>query len=65
MVVINQAMAKRVFGRANPVGRRIRYDVGPMKSADAEVVGVVEDAVYRSLREGGEATLYVALRQQP
>jgi predicted lysophospholipase L1 biosynthesis ABC-type transport system permease subunit len=36
-----------------------------MKAADAEVVGVVEDAVYRSLREGGEATLYVALRQQP
>jgi predicted permease len=65
VVVINQAMAKRVFGRASAVGRRIRYDVGPMKSADAEVVGVVEDAVYRSLREGGEATLYVALRQQP
>ncbi|HEX8209122.1 MAG TPA: ABC transporter permease [Longimicrobium sp.] len=64
VAVINQAMARRIFGAAQPVGRRIRYSAGPMEPIEVEVVGVVEDAVYRSLRDGGEATMYLPAGQQ-
>ena len=65
VAVINESLAKRFFGGASAVGRQLQYDGGPAGDFDVQVVGVVEDAVYRSLRDGGEATLYVALRQQP
>ncbi|HEY0152644.1 MAG TPA: ABC transporter permease [Longimicrobium sp.] len=64
VAVINESLAKRFFGGTSAVGRQLKYD-GPGGGLDVQVVGVVEDAVYRSLREGGEATLYVAIRQQP
>ncbi len=64
VAVINESLAKRFFGRGAVVGQRLRYE-NRFGDFEVEVVGVVEDAVYRSLREGGEATLYVALRQQP
>ncbi|HEX8674908.1 MAG TPA: ABC transporter permease [Longimicrobium sp.] len=64
VAVINESMARRYFGAAQPVGRRIQYESGPMKPIDVEVVGVVEDAVYRSLRDGAEATMYLAAGQQ-
>jgi predicted permease len=64
VAVINESLAKRFFGGTSAVGRQLKYD-GPGGGLDVQVVGVVEDAVYRSLREGGEATLYVAVRQQP
>ena len=44
------------FGGASPVGRTVR--VGLLSGmTNVEIVGVVEDAVYRSMRESGDATL--------
>jgi predicted permease len=48
--VINQAMARRYFGDANPLGRRFGYDSQPDKF-QFEIVGVVKDVRYVSLRE--------------
>jgi predicted permease len=64
VAVINESMARSYFGAAQAVGRRIRYDAGPGQATEVEVVGVVEDAVYRSLRDGREATMYLAAGQQ-
>jgi len=64
VAMINESLAKRIFGGTSAVGRQLKYD-GPGGDTDVQVVGVVEDAVYQSLRDGGEATLYVAVRQQP
>jgi putative ABC transport system permease protein len=49
VAIINESMARQFFGGENPLGRRIRhsYDSG----LNMEVVGVVKDTKYRSLRE--------------
>ena len=48
--VINQAMARRYFGDANPIGRRFGNYSQPDKFR-FEIVGVVKDVRYVSLRE--------------
>jgi len=47
--VINQAMARRYFGDASPIGRRFGYISQPGKFG-YEIVGVVKDVRYVSLR---------------
>jgi predicted permease len=58
--VINQSFARRFFPNSNPIGKRVR-DTYPGNPADAEVVGVVADVRYRSLREKSVERLYVPL----
>ncbi len=45
-VVVNETMAKRLAGNGEAVGRWIRVE-----GVDREVIGVVEDGKYRSLRD--------------
>ncbi len=47
VVVLNQAMARRLFGAQNPVGHTLRFHDDP----PASVVGVVSDSKYFSLGE--------------
>lgn len=61
--VINRRLARQTFGTEDALGRRL-FD--PENEARPyEVVGVVADAHYRSLRDDAPATLYVSARQQP
>jgi predicted permease len=57
VAVINQAFAKRYFPNGNPLGKRVSdtYSANP---ASAEIVGVVADAKYNSLREKTPTRLY-------
>jgi predicted permease len=55
--VVNQAFAQRFFPNANPIGKRVR-DTYPGNPADLQIVGVVADAKYNSLREKGVERLY-------
>ncbi len=51
-VLVNKAFVKRFFPNADPVGRR--FGVGAVDTVvtpDYEIIGVVSDAKYRSLRE--------------
>ena len=62
VAIVNQSMAKRFFGGANPVGRIFRTDdvkVGP----PIEVVGMVADTKYNSLRKDFEPVVYVPVTQ--
>jgi predicted permease len=59
--VINQAMARRYFGEANPVGRTFYFRNRP--SERYEIIGVVGDAIYRSLRETPAPTFYMPFYQ--
>ena len=73
MVVVNEAFVRRFFPEMNPLGRRF----GTTKDPDGEeIIGVVSDAKYRSLREPVPPTvyengmedpfvLYVRTRRQP
>ena len=55
-VVVNQAFAAKIFPGVAPVGRRFTNGRSPV---GYEIVGVVSDAKYRSLREPMTPTLYM------
>jgi predicted permease len=54
---INQTMAKYYFGTESPIGRHMR-DEYPEDRQDLEIVGVVADAKYNSLRGQTERRFY-------
>jgi predicted permease len=62
VVVINEALARRYFGGANPIGKMLGGDVGARSS---RVVGVVADAVEKKLADPAEPVRYVAVAQMP
>ena len=79
MAAVNQAFAERFFPDVNPVGKRFGYAPGMLGVADGrfEIVGVVSDAKYRSVREpikpmfytlesgDDQIVLYVRTRARP
>jgi predicted permease len=55
--VINQAMARRFFGEANPLGRHFYCKFEP--ALKLEVIGVVKDVRYSGLREPAFPAYYI------
>lgn len=66
VVMVNEGLARRVFGKENPIGRRLRVsgDV-PTKSSPATIIGVLADLKYTKLDADAEAELYIPYRQLP
>jgi predicted permease len=65
IAIVNEAFARKYFAGENPIGRRVVMRSGPSREPiDREIVGYVEDAVYRSLREPVPPTMYLALAQE-
>ena len=62
VAVINQTMARKFFGD-NPIGRRFGFG-GPEDAGKIEVVGVVRDAKYTSLRGETPPTAYTSYLQE-
>jgi predicted permease len=60
VAVINQAFAKRFFPNTDPIGKRVT-DTYPGNPSWAEIVGVVADAKYNSLREETKPRLYAPI----
>ena len=63
VAVINQSLARRYFPGLNSVGRQFTLGVSKKKEDLVEIVGVVEDAKYESLREVVEPTVYLPYLQ--
>jgi putative ABC transport system permease protein len=64
VALVNEAFVRRFFPGRNAVGGTIEYPSGTsQQSPPSLVVGVVEDAVYRNLREPIRPTLYQPLSQ--
>ena len=65
VAVVNETFARRFFGTASPIGRQFREEPhgGQRPAPPLEIVGVVRDAKYASLREAERATVYVPLSQ--
>jgi predicted permease len=64
VVIVNEAFARKFMGGGNPIGRRITQGGPPgEKAPELEVVGYVQDAIYRSFREGVPPTMYLPLPQ--
>jgi predicted permease len=60
--IINQAMARYFFGNENPIGKRFNQVGG---GETIEVIGVVGDARFTSLRERPPRTFYLYHFQRP
>jgi predicted permease len=58
VAIINEKFAKKFYGTANPVGRRIGMGNNPGVATDITIVGVVKDTKYEGLREEIPIELY-------
>ena len=66
VAIINEAVARRFFPNSNPVGKFFWVQPEPGKAApQIEVVGLVKDAKYSSLREDNSVTAYFRSRRFP
>jgi predicted permease len=58
--VINQAFARQFFPNSNPIGKHVS-DIDPGNPGSIEIVGVVADAKYNSLREKTPPRVYAPI----
>jgi len=66
VIMVNEAFATKFFAGENPIGRTVVIEgwSADRKDKPVEVVGLVADAKYRSLREEPQATMYAPFAQQ-
>ncbi len=62
VAILNQSAARYHFGEVDPIGRHVRFPL-PGRTGDYEIVGVVPDVYYESLRVAPERMAYVPLEQ--
>ena len=60
VVIINRAMARRFWPGGNTLGKRFQYGPGGPR---LEVIGVVKDSKYRTMRDESQPFAYLPLRQ--
>ena len=65
VAVINELMARQVFGDPHPIGRHFQLLTGPRRNEPVEVVGIVKDTKYSSLEERAPPTFYLSWAQLP
>jgi predicted permease len=63
VAVVNEAFARRFWKDGSPVGRTVGVG-GPGSRISLEIIGLVEDAVYRSVRDPAPPTLYTSTVQR-
>ena len=64
VVIINETLARRVWGGASPIGRCLSIGMGP-DGPCMEVVGVAADARYADVTQPSPPFVYRALSQRP
>jgi predicted permease len=64
VAVINETLARRLFGTADALGRRLLVGLDA-DAPEMEVIGVCADAKYTSVRRESPPTLYLSYRQHP
>jgi predicted permease len=66
VALINQTMARKFYSNLNPLGRLFRMEEDQGKLGDPiQIVGVVRDSKYESLREEDYACAYLPVSQAP
>jgi predicted permease len=61
VVILNSAAVRKYFPDENPIGRRMGGS--PEENATMEIVGIVRDVKYNSVRDEVPPTMYVPYRQ--
>jgi len=62
VAVVNETFVKKFFGSRNPLGSRIG---SPGSPGNFEIVGVVEDTIYQSVRWKNHLMVFVPMMQRP
>jgi predicted permease len=65
VAIVNESMALKYFGSPSPLGRYLRVQDGAQIGAPYEVIGVVKNAKYGTLRDEMSPTLYLTRNQDP
>lgn len=60
VTIVNEALVREYLGGGNPVGQRVLYPGGKRQM---QIVGVVKDAVYETLRAPAPPTVYMPYLQ--
>jgi predicted permease len=63
VAVVNKTFAKKFFPRTNPIGQH--FGNGPDATGDYQIVGVVEDTAYNSVRWKDHRMYFLPLMQRP
>jgi putative ABC transport system permease protein len=64
VAVVNETLVRKFFKGANPIGKTYRErGAGTTLDPPVEIIGIVKDAKYRTLREDAPPTAYLAMRQ--
>jgi predicted permease len=64
VAIVNQKFVKRYFGGADPVGRHVGMGIDPGTKTDIQIVGVVADTKYESMRDDIPYELYIPSEQK-
>jgi len=64
VAIVNQKFVKKYFGGADPVGRHVGMGIDPGTKTDIQIVGVVADTKYESLRDDIPYELYIPSEQK-
>lgn len=64
VVIVNELLARRLFGAGDPIGRRISVGRAERRQ-DLEIVGVAANAKYQTLQEEPRAIAYLPAAQHP
>jgi predicted permease len=64
VAVVNQSFVKQFFGNENPLGAHFG-NPGPVSPSDFEIVGVVEDTAYQSVRWKDHSMYFLGMTQRP
>jgi predicted permease len=65
VALINERMARELFGNAPPVGRYFRMQTGSPRNMPIQVVGIVSDAKYSAVDTAAPPTAYRPASQTP
>jgi predicted permease len=65
VVIVNQTLAQRFFPNLNPIGRTFRIVENGKPGPPIEVVGVVRDSKYQTLREKTHPTAFFQVTKIP
>ena len=65
VAVINETMARQVFGERTPLGRHFQFVNGADRNLAIQVIGVARDSKYASLEQQVPPTLFMPHAQAP
>ena len=59
VAIINETMARQIFGEPKPIGRHFQFVNGPDRDVPIQVIGIARDSKYASLEQQVPPTLFM------